>query len=453
MPQNEPTWFAINRTGEQDEAEVSIYDAIGAYGVTADHFVNALKGISAKRITLRLNTPGGEVFDGTAIHNAIIEHPAHVTVHVDGVAASAGSFIAMAGDEIRMADNTYMMIHNARGGVMGEAEDMHRYADLLDKMNDVIAGMYERKTGKPRRHWRNLMDNETWFTAAEAKAEGLADVVEPATKKAAAVKATRSQFNFAAYNKIPDDVRRLWGLANDTSAAPPVATPATDTPPGIEPTNAPEVSPSGDHAALTQETSTMSDTASPAAPAPAAVTAPVPTVIDSAEAHRIKMEQIKGATAEAAYTRGHTDGFNEGGIAGFEKSMSNLKAILAACCGDEKMAVDAFTRNQTPEAVKLAYDAANAVRVAANLREQEQALKIARLEQLAATGGHPGVNTGFATSSDEGDDTVMDAARATAQAEREWDTQPAVRRTAKSKEVYVLARTAELDGTHRTFAR
>jgi ATP-dependent protease ClpP protease subunit len=138
-------WYAINRKENTDEAEISIYDEIGAYGVNAEDFVRDLKAITASRINLRLNTPGGEVFDATAIYNALIEHPARIDVHIDGVAASAGSYIAMSGDEIRMADNAYMMIHNAQGGVVGEAEDMRKYAEVLDKMNDNIAGMYDRK--------------------------------------------------------------------------------------------------------------------------------------------------------------------------------------------------------------------------------------------------------------------------------------------------------------------
>src|ERR1041385_5076746 len=117
------TWYAIKKNDAAPaEAEVSIYDEIGAWGVTAKQFVDELKAIKAQTIHLRLNTPGGSVFDGTAIHNALKEHPARIVAHIDGMAPSAGSFIAMSGDEVRMADNAYMMIHNARGGVMGEAQ-------------------------------------------------------------------------------------------------------------------------------------------------------------------------------------------------------------------------------------------------------------------------------------------------------------------------------------------
>jgi ATP-dependent Clp protease protease subunit len=103
MSQTPNSWYAVNAKAGDAEAEVMIYDAIGAWGITADKLVRDIKAIDASRINVRLNTPGGEVFDGTAIHNALKSHPARVIVHIDGLAASAGSFIALAGDEIRMA--------------------------------------------------------------------------------------------------------------------------------------------------------------------------------------------------------------------------------------------------------------------------------------------------------------------------------------------------------------
>lgn len=224
-------------------------------------------------------------------------------------------------------------------------------------------------------------------------------------------------------------------------------------------TNAPEVSPCGDlPPAVPQQESTMGDTVTQAAPAqnPAAVAAPHSSQgapLDKAEAHRAEMERIKGQTAEAAYMNGHTAGIQEGSTIGAEQTVTRFKAIIAACPGDEKMAVKAFLENQTPEAVKLAFDSANAVRIAAAERDREQALEIARLRQMNAMSGQPGVRLVFSGGMAEDPDGPMDHAGATAQAEREWDTQPAVRRTAKTRDVYVLARAAELDGTHRSFTR
>jgi ATP-dependent protease ClpP protease subunit len=143
-------WYAINNKAEDDAAEISIYDAIGSFGVTAAQFVGDLKQIKAKTINVRLNTPGGSLFDGTAIYNALRSHPARVVVHVDGVAASAGSFVAMSGDEVRMADNAYLMIHNARGGVMGESEDMRRYADTLDDRTTTSPACTRRRPASRR---------------------------------------------------------------------------------------------------------------------------------------------------------------------------------------------------------------------------------------------------------------------------------------------------------------
>lgn len=202
-PQN---WYAITAKAAADAAEVSIYDSVGGFGVTADQFVRDLKAIDAKTINLRLNTPGGGVFDGTAIYNALRAHPARVVVHIDGLAASIGSVIAMAGDEIRIAKNAYVMIHNPSGGAFGTAEDMRKMADTLDKVGGVIAQTYaDRSTKHTKAEFAQMMADTTWFTAKEAKAAGLVDRI---TEDEA--KTVRAALDPTIYNSAPEAVRQLF---------------------------------------------------------------------------------------------------------------------------------------------------------------------------------------------------------------------------------------------------
>lgn len=177
------SWYRIeNAAGRgSNAASVYIYDEIGFWGVTAQDFVADFKAIRADSINVHINSPGGEVYDGLAIYNLIKNHPAEVTVHIDGLAASAASFIAMAGDRVVIARNADMMIHDGMGVCMGNAADMRSLADRLDSCSDNIADIYAQRTGQSVTHWRDQMranDGEgTWYTGQEAVAAGLADEV------------------------------------------------------------------------------------------------------------------------------------------------------------------------------------------------------------------------------------------------------------------------------------
>jgi len=128
---------------------VYLYDEIGMCGVTAADFVQALAGVTTPALDLHINSPGGSVFDGIAIHAALVNHAATVNTVVDGIAASAASFIAMAGDTRSIEKPASMMIHDASGLVLGNAGDMRQMADVLDQLSNAIAGIY----GRPcRRH-------------------------------------------------------------------------------------------------------------------------------------------------------------------------------------------------------------------------------------------------------------------------------------------------------------
>ena len=174
-----PCWYAIKNLGDE-AADVFVFNEIGFGGITAQAFIDDLRGISAGRINLHLNSPGGEVFEGIAIYNSLKEHPANVTVYVDALAASIASVIAMAGDKIVMARHSSMMIHEAHGVAMGDAETMNQMAERLDIVSDQIASIYqERVPGSKTTTWRNRMRAESWYTAEEAVTAGLADEVGP----------------------------------------------------------------------------------------------------------------------------------------------------------------------------------------------------------------------------------------------------------------------------------
>lgn len=177
-----------------DEAAIYIYDEIGFWGTTASDFQRELAAITAKRINLHINSPGGDVFDGIAIYNLLRDHPANITAYIDGIAASAASFIACAANRIVIAESAFMMIHNAMGFAFGYAADLRRQADILDKISDTIAEIYTGRAGGTRQQWIDAMDAETWYSAAEAVTAHLADEVA-----GEASVENRTRFNLAEY--------------------------------------------------------------------------------------------------------------------------------------------------------------------------------------------------------------------------------------------------------------
>jgi ATP-dependent protease ClpP protease subunit len=157
-------------------ATLDLYDEIGFWGINASDFKAALDQITARDLTVRINSPGGDVFDGIAILNLLRSHSAKVHTIVDGMAASAASFIAMAGD-VTMMPNSQMMIHDALGLCVGNQAEMLETAALLDKASNNIADIYQRKAGGTVADWRAAMQTETWYGAQEAVDAGLADRV------------------------------------------------------------------------------------------------------------------------------------------------------------------------------------------------------------------------------------------------------------------------------------
>lgn len=167
-------WFEI-QAKDDGVAEVCIYDEIGGWGITASAFISALKATKAKKVNVRMNTPGGSVFDGLAIYNYL--KGLDCTIQIDGIAASIGSVIAMAGKKVCCAANGFLMIHNPSAGCAGTSEDMRETADVLDKLAASLAATYAAKTGKTVEECAKWMDEETWFSAQEAQDAGLVDEI------------------------------------------------------------------------------------------------------------------------------------------------------------------------------------------------------------------------------------------------------------------------------------
>jgi ATP-dependent protease ClpP protease subunit len=172
-----------------DTTEVSIYGAIGQGGwfddsaVSAADFAQIMNGIDTPNIVLRMNSGGGDVFDGVAIHTLLARHPATVVGYVDGIAASAASFIMMACDKIMIARNAMMMVHDGMTFTYGNPDTHQRAADLLTKVSDNIADMYAVRAGGTEQDWRAAMsangEDGTWYTGTEAVDAGLADAIVP----------------------------------------------------------------------------------------------------------------------------------------------------------------------------------------------------------------------------------------------------------------------------------
>lgn len=197
-------WYRVIKNEAGAPTRVDIYDEIGgggwfSSGVTAVDFIAELAGITGD-LEVHLNSPGGDVFDGLAIYNSLAQRPGNVTTVVDGLAASAASFIAQAGKTRVVAPGAMMMIHDASGMCFGNAADMRELAGVLDKVSDNLASIYAAHSGRPD-GWRDAMQAESWYTADEAVAAGLADRV--AERPAADALAAAARFDLSAYLHAP----------------------------------------------------------------------------------------------------------------------------------------------------------------------------------------------------------------------------------------------------------
>lgn len=225
-------WYNMTINGA--EAEVLLFGEIG-WDINAAAFASDLKALGeVGKINLRINSGGGSIIEGTAIFNTILRHPANVTAYIEGWAASMASVIAMAADEIVIPENAWMVIHNPWTGVMGDAEDLRKNADLLDRMKDTIVEAYMRHATVSRDEIVKMMDDETWMSGAEAVEYGFATATTPAIQAAASIR--------EGFAKMPDAARSLFGNVEPPPVGPPVTPEPGPAPvePAPEPPKEPE---------------------------------------------------------------------------------------------------------------------------------------------------------------------------------------------------------------------
>lgn len=204
-----PWWEIRNATGEDEPTELLIYGYIGEWDdVNSRDVATQLQSVTSKEIHVKINSYGGSVFTAQAILSTLKRHPAAVTVFIDGIAASAATIIAMAGERVVIPSNAMMMIHNPLTWAGGNAADFREYADMLDKIRDSIIAAYQGKTSLSREKLVALMDAETWISADEAVELGFADEVETALRIAASIDngiltVNGMSFDSARFTNIP----------------------------------------------------------------------------------------------------------------------------------------------------------------------------------------------------------------------------------------------------------
>lgn len=200
------SWDAsIRAAAAEEDRSIGIYDVIGVdywtgEGVTAKRIASALRSLGKGPVTVNVNSPGGDLFEGLAIYNLLREHPGEVTVRVLGVAASAASIIAMAGDNVQIARAGFLMIHNAWVVAAGNRNDLRETADYLEPFDSAMADIYAVRTGDDVKAIKKLLDAETWIGGSDAVDRGFADELLPsdqvghdgAAAKAAAVRRIES---------------------------------------------------------------------------------------------------------------------------------------------------------------------------------------------------------------------------------------------------------------------
>jgi ATP-dependent Clp endopeptidase proteolytic subunit ClpP len=181
--------------------DVFLYDFIGGwFGLTAAQLVAELQPHQGRALRVHINSPGGDVFDGLAIYNTLVQWAGEVETVIEGLAGSIAGVIALAGSPVSMAPASFFMIHEPEGAAAGNAARMRRLAALLDKSTGVLAEVYRGKSGAPLMDVRAWMAAETWYTAEEARAAGFVDAVLDAEPEAVAAAVS---FDLSAFAHVP----------------------------------------------------------------------------------------------------------------------------------------------------------------------------------------------------------------------------------------------------------
>lgn len=246
-------WAETPRAAASEDANtITIYDVIGedwwtGGGFTAKRAAAALRTIGPNPVTVNINSPGGDMFEGIAIYNMLAAHPAKVTVNVMGLAASAASVIAMAGDTVAMGTGSFLMIHNAWGVVIGNRHDMRTAADMFDGFDAALADIYHARTGMKSAEIAALMDAETFMASDQAIKLGFADetMADPAPAAKAAISAdpalmarrqTEAALARAGFSRADRQqmISALGGSQRDASATTPAARDAGNSMDGLK---------------------------------------------------------------------------------------------------------------------------------------------------------------------------------------------------------------------------
>ncbi len=195
-------WYEIEAK-DDGPAQVYIYEEIDPFwGLGAKQFADELNALDANEIDLHINSRGGSVFEGHAIYNTVRDHKATVTTHIDGVAASIASAIALAGDKVVIARNAMFMIHEPFAMTIGGSKDLRKTADVLDKLRDTISKIYVAKSGSEPEEVDAAMAAESWYTAEEAMEAGYADELGPELALAACI--TPEQAAALGFKRVPE---------------------------------------------------------------------------------------------------------------------------------------------------------------------------------------------------------------------------------------------------------
>lgn len=194
-PLDKPEWFKVIAATKDTEAEILLFDYIGYPYNDPREFIHALSEMGD--VTIRINSPGGDVFDGTSIYNSITSHKGTVTTRIEGLAASMASVIAMAGKKVQAYDNTMFMLHNSLTFAIGNQYELRDVADLLEKVDTTITDAYQKKTKKSKKEISEMMKATTWLTAKEAKDHGFVDMIVDG-------KSVKADFNLSIFANLPE---------------------------------------------------------------------------------------------------------------------------------------------------------------------------------------------------------------------------------------------------------
>ena len=308
-PTSTPKFYAMEHTGN-NETTVTLYDEIGAFGAGSKEFLADLGKLSGQHIHLRINSPGGSVIEGTAIYNALRRHEGGLTVHIDAMAASMASVIAMAGSPVFMADNALLMIHNPWTVSMGESKDLRKEADLLDKLKVNLRNAYVRKTGMDAEEIAQMMDEETWLDAVEAVALGFADAIEEGVAAAATATPEMLRARFDTFAKGKPMENENQPAIEPEVAATVVSESAPAEQPATEP--APEVA---------AET-----------PAPEAVEAPAPEVVEAPAEPQAKLAAADSILAKYNAVIAERDA----AVAGLKEASANIEFLRSEIAAERE---------------------------------------------------------------------------------------------------------------------